>query len=302
IDVRRREAFTLVELLVVIAIIGVLVALLLPAVQAARAAARRTTCANHLKQIGLAIAGYQLAQKFYPPSSSDTLENSLSFDIDEAGETRHSWVSFILPYLESQALADQIKRDEHAFSAHNLAVAATILPELRCPEYTGPEFSSAERYKNLAQQPAIGNYAALGGSTVGNLWGVDLKPDGAIIPGGNVPPSEITDGLSHTAFVVETREEVLAAWADGLTAALSAEPYDDSNHPTYSQAKVALNFSPYFDYFTDSSKYGPSSAHPGGAYHLFGDGSVQLVQDDVDRLVYTALVTRAGEEVKDHDD
>jgi len=298
----KRIAFTLVELLVVIAIIGVLVALLLPAVQAARAAARRTECTNHLKQLGLAIAGYQLAHKFFPPSSSDTLENSLSLDIDEDRETRHSWASAILPFMEARPLADRVVRNEHALAAANLPVAATIVPGLRCPEYTGAQFSSARRYANLAQQVAIGNYAALGGTTVGNLWGVDLQPEGVINPGGKVPPAEVTDGLSHTVLVVETREEVLAAWADGLTAAVSALPYDEANHPTYARTEIALNVSPYFDYFTDSAQFGPSSAHPGGAYHLFGDGSVQFINDGVDRVVYIALATRAGEETARHDD
>lgn len=299
-DRSARRGFTLVELLVVIAILGVLVALLLPAVQAARAAARRTECANHLKQLGLAITACQLTHKFFPPSSSDALENSLSLDIDENDETRHSWSSFILPFLESQALADRIDRKRHAFAAVNLPVAATILPDLRCPEYTGAQFSSARRYAALPRLVAIGNYAALGGTTVGNLWGVDLEPDGVIIPDGDVTPAEVTDGLSHTVLVVETREESLAVWADGLTAAVSALPYDAANHPTYSRPEIALNFSPYFDYFTDSAKFGPSSAHPGGAYHLFGDGSVQFVHDEIDRVAYSAQATRAGEEAARH--
>ena len=291
-----RRAFTLVELLVVIAIIGVLVGLLLPAVQAARAAARRTSCTNNLKQIGLAIANYQLTEKFFPPSSSDRLENSLSFDIDVNHETRHSWGSFILPFLESTAFADKINRSKHALTGTNLEVAATVVPDYRCPDYTGPEFSKALRYKGLARECAIGNYSALGGSDVGHLWGVDFDPDGVLVPGGGVPPAEITDGLSHTVFVVETREEVLAAWADGLTAAVSALAYDDANHPTYAREEAALNFTPYFDYFTDSSLYGPSSLHPGGAFHLFGDGSVRFLEDTVEPDVYVALATRAGEE------
>jgi prepilin-type N-terminal cleavage/methylation domain-containing protein len=301
VPIISRTGFTLVELLVVIAIIGVLVALLLPAVQSARAAARRTTCSNHLKQIGLAISGYQLAYEFFPPSSSDTLDNSLSLDIDEDGETRHSWGSFVLPFLESQPLADQVNRLQHAFAAANVPVAATVVADYRCPDYTGPEFSAAQRYSHLPQEIAVGNYAALGGTTVGNLWGVDLEPDGVLVPGGEVPPAEVIDGLSHTVLVVETREEVLAAWADGLTAAVTALPYDDANHPTYSLDQVSLNYSPYFDYFTDSALYGPSSMHAGGAFHLLGDGSVRFIADDVSVDAYVALATRAGEEAARHD-
>lgn len=293
--------FTLVELLVVIAIIGVLIALLLPAVQAARAAARRTTCLNHLKQIGLAIANYQLAEKFYPRSSADSLANSLSLEIDPDRETRHSWGSYILSYLESRPLADKINRKQHALVGGNLEVAATIVPDFRCPDYTGPEFSKAQRYNGLARECAIGNYTALGGSTVGHLWGVDLEPDGVLTPGGEVPPAEITDGLSHTVFVVESREEVLSAWADGLTAAVSALVYDDANHPTYSRDQSSLNFTPYFDYFMESSLYGPSSMHASGAFHLFGDGSVRFVEDGIDAKTYVALATRAGEEAARHD-
>ena len=298
----QRLGFTLVELLVVIAIIGVLVGLLLPAVQAARAAARRTSCTNNLKQIGLAIANYQLTHKFFPPSSSDGLENALSFDIDADDETRHSWGSLILPFLESTALADRINRAEHALVGTNQKVSATIVPDYRCPEYTGPEFSKAIRYRNFDYECAIGNYVALGGSTVGNLWGVDLEPDGVIIPGGKIAPAEVTDGLSHTVFIVETREEILAAWADGLIAAASALVYDPLRHPQYARDQVSLNFAPYFDYFTDSAQYGPSSMHPGGTFHLFGDGAVRFVTDDVTKSVYVALATRAGEEADRNDD
>ena len=121
----RARGFTLVELLVVIAIIGVLVALLLPAVQAAREASRRAACSNNLKQIGLAIANYQLSNKLYPPSSSDSLKNALDFSIDDVGERRHSWASYILPHLEQTPLADSINRSIHALIGQNETVAAT---------------------------------------------------------------------------------------------------------------------------------------------------------------------------------
>jgi prepilin-type N-terminal cleavage/methylation domain-containing protein len=298
----RLRGFTLVELLVVIAIIGLLMALLMPAVQAARESSRRAACMNNLKQIGLAIANYQLVTKQFPPSSSDSLDNTLDFAIRERGELRHSWASFILPYLEWSLLADTIDWRAHALSATNQRAASTIIPGYRCPTYTGAEFSvSSYRFDRLEKPCAIGNYLAFGGTTVGHLWGTQLKPDGVIIPGGKITPQDVTDGLSRTFLIVETREEVFAAWADGLTAATCALVFHGSRAPTYASDEVSLNFAPYFDYYP-GVKWGPSSMHAGGALHLWGDGSVRFVQDGVNRPTYVAWATREGGEVADNAD
>jgi len=295
----RRVGFTLVELLVVIAIIGVLVALLLPAVQAAREASRRSACANNLKQIGLAIANYQLAKKTLPPSCSESLDTQMDLLFDPRAATRHSWTSVILPYVEDTALADAVQWSEQAVSASNRSVAATIVPLYRCPSYTGPDFSTSQRYTRVQGKYSIGNYVALGATAVGNLWGVDLEPDGVIVPGGGVAPKDVTDGMSHTVFIAETRETVLAAWFDGLTACVAAQAFDRSRPPTYAKNQLALNFSPYYQEGSVVAQYGPSSEHAGGAQHQFGDGSVRFVTDEVALPVYVAWTTRAGGETDD---
>jgi prepilin-type N-terminal cleavage/methylation domain-containing protein len=301
----RQAGFTLVELLVVIAIIGVLVALLLPAVQAAREASRRTACSNNLRQIGLGIANYQLMHTAYPPSSSDDLSETLDLSIhDDGSETRHSWGSLILAFVEWNTLADRIDRKEHALSAsaENRRAANTIVSLYRCPSYTGVDFSKAHRYEGLEPPCAVGNYTSLGASTIGNLWGANLDPDGVVIPGGDIAPNDVLDGLSHTVFIAETREESLAAWADGLTAAVTALVYDDVDFPRYAAEKVSLNYSPYVDYAPEPAQYGPSSMHAGGAFHLFGDGSVQFVRDEVNLDVYVAFSTREGDEASKNAD
>jgi prepilin-type N-terminal cleavage/methylation domain-containing protein len=304
---RANLAFTLVELLVVIAIVGVLIALLLPAVQAAREASRRAACTNNLRQLGLAVANYQLATTLFPYSSSDSLETA-EMMIEPGWESRHSWGSLVLEYLELTPLAKMINRSEHALLGANTQVAATIIPIFRCPTYTGADFSDHHRYDSLNHKCAIGNYVSMGASTIGNLWGgADrrYKPDGVIIPGGAIAPKHVTDGLSHTVLIVETREEKLAAWADGLTAAVAALAYSPSDSPTYSNGQCALNYAPYFGTIWDHDdaleycKYGPSSNHAGGAFHLFGDGSVRFVGNNVAASVYVAYSTRAGGDAAD---
>jgi prepilin-type N-terminal cleavage/methylation domain-containing protein len=303
---KRRRAFTLVELLVVIAIIGLLVALLMPAIQVARSAARKTSCTNNLKQMGLAFANYQSAKRLFPPSSSNSLKDVFSYGEVIPTEPMHSWATFILSYIEQAPLFDELNLKVHALRDPNLLAGETPMPIYRCPEYQGREFVRPRSGGGLSNREcAIGNYAALGASTIGNLWGNIIEPDGAIFPGGEIGPRDITDGLSHTVFIVERRDEMASSvWIDGMTAAVAALPYGPGHPEQALEDQVALNYKPYYflgESYNIYSLYGPSSMHPGGAYHLFGDGSVRFIEDFITPKAYVALATRAGNEVQDDD-
>ena len=288
----RTTGFTLVELLVVIAIIGLLIALLLPAIQSSREAARRTACINHTKQIGLAIANYQLTKTVFPSSNTDEL-----LIWDAAGQLRnHSWASLILPFAELEALKATINFSVSAMNSANRQAAAMIVPIYRCPSYTGPDFTSDRHYP--AGLYAIGNYVSIGASDVDHIWGSSLKPEGVIFPMSQIKPAEVTDGLSKTVFIAESREEQMRVWIDGRTAANTALRYDDFG----GSSGISLNFSPYYDDGDIVSKYGPSSMHPGGALHLFGDGSVHFITNEIAAATYVALCTRAGGEALGHVD
>jgi hypothetical protein len=109
--------------------------------------------------------------------------------------------------------------------------------------------------------------------------------------------ADILDGLSHTIVVVETRETRMAVWMDGGTAAIVALRFDLHNSPSYAGLEHALNYTPYFPYSDPHSEFGPSSQHPGGGLHLFGDSSVRFLSDSIPAWTYAALATRAGGEV-----
>ena len=125
VNASRRKAFTLVELLVVITIIGILVSLMLPAVQAAREAGRRTQCANHVKQIVLAMNSFhadfgELPKNIEPTGYADTAVDS-------------SWMSLLLPYMEQQPLYNQINFTQPVGQGSNLSAGQTVIPAFRCP-------------------------------------------------------------------------------------------------------------------------------------------------------------------------
>ena len=290
---QRRSGFTLVELLTTIAIIGVLVALLLPAVQWARAAARLTSCRNNLKQIGLAVHSYQLYQEVYPPSSTTFVENGV-WSANATSYPLHSWASLILPELEQTNLHGQVDYNLSSLAAANRAAAAMRVAVYRCPSYTGPDYSREPRYVQLSPAYAIRNYVALGATTVDKLW---KAPDGVIFNQARLGPRDLTDGLSHTLLIAETRERDAAVWIDGSTASVSALIYD-ANTPSFSDSVVSLNYTPYYPSGGQGIDclWGPSSEHVGGATHLLADGSVRYLQDTIDVMVYTALTTRAGGE------
>jgi prepilin-type N-terminal cleavage/methylation domain-containing protein len=290
---RRQRALTLVELLVVIAIIGILVAILLPAVQWAREAARAASCRNNLKQIGIAIHSYQLAHAYYPPSSTTFIENGV-WSGDPTSYHLHSWASLILPELEQTNLHNLINYNVSSLDVANRAAAAVVVPIYRCPSYTGNVYSLDPRYLQLSGQFALRNYVALGATTVDKLW---KAPDGVIYWQAQIGPADLTDGLSRTLLIAETREQDAAVWIDGSASSVSALIYDPASS-TYSDVVASLNYTPYYPSGGQGIDclWGPSSRHVGGANHLFADGSVHYLMDTIDPLVYAAQTTRAGGE------
>jgi prepilin-type N-terminal cleavage/methylation domain-containing protein len=299
---KPKRGFTLVELLVVIAIIGVLVALLLPAVQAAREAARRSQCSNNLKQLSLALLNYETAHGTLPPAGIDS--------------NQMSWAVLLLPFYEQQALYDQFNFNKGSWNSFNriTLVQGIRIKAIICPDLT----TKADSYSVFVSTPdestvsALHYYAVLGPNgpaAAGTnqqyiVQGVDQgfgfcaaqgafgqgRWDGTnVIPISN-PLRTFTDGTSNTLLLGEMawpKYPYWRPWTRGY--------YSDTRGTLLYASKNVRNpiNSKFSDPWNDASL---GSLHPTGCMFSRADGSVQFMRQNIDMVSYRALASRDGGE------
>jgi len=291
----KKRAFTLVELLVVIAIIGILVALLLPAIQAAREAARRTQCNNNLKQIGLGIQNHHDTYGNFPPGVARSHKNALDPPVNITNNNTNrgfAWGTYILPYIEQQTLYDRvltrITPDKFDSSGRHISgeckcnsttsdwqmALQTVIDGYICPSFMSKPRNNHERC-------ALSNYAGCKGY---NSADGALRDNGAVISF-----QDILDGSSSTMLVGEVAFPVsdnthgrFPIWSGG-------EDNDVYACLRYAGIAGSNNRMP-----NSGSTAAFSSKHPDGILIVACDGSTHFISDSIDNTVYARLANIDG--------
>jgi prepilin-type N-terminal cleavage/methylation domain-containing protein len=325
---RRRRGFTLVELLVVITIIGILIALLLPALNAVREASNRAKCMNNMKQIGLGLLNYNSSNGAFPAAATYT-----------GSQTAMGWsfLTYLLPSMDYATLFNPMKLNGEeptttTYAANTTAIN-TAIPGFLCPSSGGTSFQSVSggtntggltNYKAMAATYATSLTVGLTGS--GSAYGPN-NPDGAMPPvktsGAGTRISDLQDGASHTILLTETQETTNSShsaagrWAVGsevFLCGMTAGQLGTATSASGYWAPAGYNGTlgsgsgrPYLNYHfvtvaTDTYEapssigtapfWGPSAGHPSVVNHLLGDGSVQPLNKNLYIEVYFFLITK----------
>ena len=299
-----RNGFTLIELLVVIAIIGVLIAILLPAIQAAREASRRSTCANNLKQIGLGMHNYLSVSRLFPPGQRRYA----------LGAPTYAWSAFFLDYIEEKGIQSQINFKLPLTDATNRRATNTIIGTYLCPSTSTVDAArdleghlkediNGDGTADASQGGGLAciDYAGMGGPSdtlryppvIGPRYKKDQGvlvniPSGPVLSSPQYGPKNITDGMSHTMLVAEASGRGLdggvlggnidGAWASGENTMRTKGVINNKR----------VTPADWEEIFSD---------HPSGAHALFCDGSVHLLADNTASVVIAALATRRCGEI-----
>jgi prepilin-type N-terminal cleavage/methylation domain-containing protein/prepilin-type processing-associated H-X9-DG protein len=270
----RPSGFTLIELLVTISILGVLMALLLPAVQASRASARLTTCKNQLRQLGLGLHSYHEAHRCFPPGS---FQMGPSFPI----QTGWGWGAMTLPYVEQNALYKTCSFNVGTAVASNLGLLATPETAFRCPSEINLQVincTSADGKSHF--DVAAGNYCGI---------------EAILSPMSHTRIADVPDGLTQTLCLGERIVQdgktnglpAISTWS-GMVA--FADRYEYCSVPHLPATILnGINVS-----LSDPRSFG--SWHPQGATFVFADGSVQYLSDSIDVNLFAAMGTPDGGE------
>ncbi|SFJ43985.1 DUF1559 domain-containing protein [Planctomicrobium piriforme] len=312
---KRHRGFTLIELLVVIAIIAILIALLLPAVQQAREASRRSQCKNNLKQIGLAMHNYVDVFRTFPISQ-----------FARAGSGGNLittvWSRSILPYLDQATLSAKWDENKNFAEEPNRTLAATPLSVYMCPssptdpvsEYTAPSTSTWLGVAGSGTlRQGIVEYAASGHVCVSNCSGTPyyanmkagiLENDSSGALGAlRVMPRDVTDGLSNTLLVVELAggNKIYKGKPAVITTNTAIQKRSWANYATLTMFKMGVALGDQYGgncaINCNSDYLNAYSFHTGGAQAVLGDGSVRFLSENLDYDTVWKLVGRSDGEI-----
>jgi len=295
-NAQKRHGFTLVELLVVIAIIGILIALLLPAVQAAREAARRSSCTNNLVQLGIALHHYESALEVFPPGVVDAKGPIRN----EATGYHMSWLVQILPYLEDSNTFKHVNFAVGVYDEKNAPVRKLTRSIMICPSDGQGNLRRFRGSDGVETQIGANSYVGCHHDAEAPI---DAINNGMLFLNSRISPRDVTDGSSYTLFVSEKRiGNVDLGWMSGTRATLRNTGTLPNATPEPGVPDRRGGMAPQEGLPANPLFVGGFGAyHTGGANFVLVDGSVRFLSETIDKKAYEQLGHRADGKLMDGD-